>query len=116
MNPPVSDLINAFAREFGLMIQLRPFHGADGLELRKTSGREITCVGYIYGPRETIVYRRILDKWHEFFRTRLWFLGAWMIERREGDGQYTVLLTTESLAFRESLFLEMAKKEFSAAA
>jgi hypothetical protein len=115
MNPPVSEIISAFALDRGLKIQLCPFHGAEGLELRKKRGAEIVCVGYIISPKETIVYRRILDGWYEFFRTKLWFIGDWSKKWRRSDGQYEVLLTTESLAFGEGSFLEIAKREFSTA-
>jgi hypothetical protein len=62
MNSPVSFLIKTLADDLNLEVHGSPFHGAGGLELRKQAGDPDTliCIGYIFGPEETGIYRGII--------------------------------------------------------
>lgn len=114
MNSEVSPQIEEFARELNLKIHGSPFHGAEGLELRK-QGEEpdtLICVGYIRGPKETGIYRRLESKKDIFCRNNLSLLYGWLIKPRPRDDQHRTLQTIPSAEFTEEHFVAIARNEF----
>jgi hypothetical protein len=115
MKPPFPPLIAKLAGDFNLQVHGSPFHGAEGLELRKQVRDPDTlfCIGYILGPYETDIYRRIDSKKDVFCRNRLWFFYGWLIKPRPRDSQYRVLRTVPSSEFTDELFVAIARDEFT---
>lgn len=114
MNSEISPLIEKAAKDFDLQIHGSPFHGAEGLELSK-HGRDpdtLICVGYILGPKETAIYRRIDSKRDVFCRNRLWLFYGWLIKPRPGDNQLIALRTVLTSDFTDELFVAIALDEF----
>ena len=113
MKLPISPSIEKLAFEFHLEVHGSPFHGAEGLELQKqdTDPDTLICIGYIFGPYETDIYRRVESKKDVFCRNRLSFLYGWLIKPRPRDNQLRTLLTVPSSEFSDQLFVDVVKKE-----
>jgi hypothetical protein len=112
---PVSFLIKTLAVDLNLEVHGSPFHGAEGLELRK-QGKDpdtLICIGYIFGPEETGIYRRIDSKKDVFCRNSLSFLYGWLIKPRPRDNQHETLRTVPSSKFTNELFVDIARDAFT---
>ncbi|HKP03472.1 MAG TPA: hypothetical protein VJU77_08950 [Chthoniobacterales bacterium] len=114
MSSQVSLPIEKLARDFNLEVHGSPFHAAEGLELRKQSEEPdiLICVGYILGPDETDIYRRLESKKDIFRRNWLSFLYGWLIKPRPRDAQHRTLRTVPSSEFTDQLFVTIARDEF----
>lgn len=115
MNFYISPLIEQLARELDLEVHGSPFHGAEGLELQKqgSDADTLICMGYIFGPEETSIYRRVESRKDVFYRNKLSFLYGWLIKPRPRDNQFKRLLTMPSSEFSDELFVEVVKRELS---
>jgi hypothetical protein len=114
MKSQIPSAIAALARDLDLQVHGSPFHAAEGLELWK-QGRDpdtLICVGYILGPEETEIYRRIDSKRDVFRRNKLWFFYGWLIKRRPRDDQHRTLRTAPTSDFTDEVFVAIAKDEF----
>jgi hypothetical protein len=111
----VPPLIAKLAAEFDLQVHGSPFHAAEGLELwqQGDDSDALLCVGYILGPYETSLYRRVESKKDVFCRNRLWFFYGWLIKPRPRDNQYTKLRNVRSSDFTDELFVTIAREEFT---
>jgi hypothetical protein len=111
-----SSLIRQIAQELQCDVHASPFYASEGVELRKQIGNTDTliCMGYFYGPIETIIYQRTESKRGILFRNRLWFLYGWLIKARPRDNQYKVLKNVQTSKFSEQMFVDFVKKEFGA--
>lgn len=113
----VPRLIEKLAGELNLQVHGSPFHSAEGLELQK-DGKDpdtLICVGYILGPENTAIYRRIDSKKDVFCRHRLSFFYGWLIKPRPRDNEYRVLRRVPSSNFTDELFVAIARDEFTRA-
>jgi hypothetical protein len=115
MNPRISSVISKLAGDLGLQVHSSPFHGGEGIELWQ-QGKDsdtLICIGYILGPKETAIYRRIESKKDVFRRNRLWFLYGWLIKPRPRDNQHITLQTIPTSDFTDQLFVAIARDEFA---
>lgn len=111
MDQPTSKSVVQFANDLQLEVHRNPFHSAEGIELRKTRGRTLECVGYIFGPDETKIYKIVRNRWDTFAYNRLWFLYGWLIRPPQNQPTITTLNVVRSSDFREEDFLKLAKEE-----
>jgi hypothetical protein len=114
MKSQISPIVEKFADELRLQVHGSPFHAAEGLELWK-QGRDpdtLICIGYILGPEETAIYRRIDSKRDVFCRNKLWFFYGWLIKRRPRDDQHRTLRTVPTSDFTDTVFVAIAKDAF----
>lgn len=116
MKSSIPPIIKKLAVDMDLQVRRSPFHSSEGFELRKQSEDPDTliCIGYIRGPENTAIYRRIDSKKDLFYRNRLWFFYGWLIRRRPHDNQYRVLRKVATSDFSDELFISLAVKEFEA--
>lgn len=112
---PTLLLLEETAAELHREIARSPFHASEGVELRKQAvgGDLVTCVGYILGPEETVIYRRNDSRRDRFVRERLWFFYGWLIKPRPFDRDYRELETIPTSQFTENMLLDLARKEFA---
>jgi len=109
----VPPLIAKLAGDLGLQVHGSPFHAAEGVELWKQGEDPDTliCVGYILGPENTAIYRRIDSKKDVFCRNKLWFVYGWLIKPRPHNNQYRVLRKIPTFDFTDELFVAIARDE-----
>lgn len=105
-------LIEKTARDFCLELHDSPFHAGEGIELRKRTSNSdvIICIGYIRGPRQTAIYRRLESIRDLFYRNKLWFLYGWLIKPRPRENHYQVLKELPSAEFDEEIFIDIVNE------